>query len=80
MIAASRCMDAVAWLYRSSVVATVAWPSISLTSFGWTPWLSISVAVVWRASWGFDADVDMSRVTAQVAAASTAPATRLEAM
>lgn len=28
----------------------------------------------------FGADVDMSKVTAQVASASTAPATRLEAM
>lgn len=50
--APSRCVARVAWLYRSRVIATVAWPSISETSFGYTPWPSSSVAVVCRASWG----------------------------
>jgi hypothetical protein len=35
----------------SSVSVIVACPSISLTTFGWTPFVSNSVAAVWRRSW-----------------------------
>ena len=49
--AASSCMVGITWLYRSSVNATLAWPSISEAIFGFTPAESISVAAVCRRSW-----------------------------
>ncbi len=51
MRAASRCIAGVTWLYTSSVIATVEWPSISETIFGWTPRLSRRVAAECRALW-----------------------------
>src|SRR5262245_20953900 len=49
--AASACIPGRTWLYKSSVMATDAWPSRSCAIFGWTPLASIWVACPWRRSW-----------------------------
>ena len=45
-----RCMSGSTCEYTSSVRLTDEWPSSSLTTFGWTPRRSSSVAAVWRRS------------------------------
>src|SRR5207247_719370 len=44
--AASRCMSGSTWLYVSSVIAMLEWPSRSLTTFAGTLAFSMSVAAV----------------------------------
>ena len=46
--AAPCCIDGRTWLYTSSVILIDAWPNRSLTTFGFTPAMSSSVAQVWR--------------------------------
>ncbi len=50
-LAASSCIPGRTWEYRSSVIATVAWPSRSCAIFGWTPLASKCVAWLCRRSW-----------------------------
>lgn len=49
--AASRPTAGITWLSTFIVIAKVEWPSISMTTRGWTPWARSKVAAVCRRSW-----------------------------